>query len=40
MAQAGIAKVDLQLPKPLPSRLPTLQKACTEAAFNANPGVL
>ena len=37
VAQAGIAKVDLQLPKQLSSRLPTLQKACTEAAFNANP---
>ena len=32
VAQAGIAKVDLQLPKQLSSRLPTLQKACTEAA--------
>ena len=37
VAQAGIAKVDLQLPKQLSSRLPTLQKACTEAVFNANP---
>jgi phage tail protein X len=36
-AQAGIAKVDLQLPKALSSRLPTLQKACTEQIFNANP---
>ncbi len=36
--QANIAKVDLQLPKQLPARLPTLQKACTEAQFNANPG--
>jgi hypothetical protein len=36
-AQAGIAKVDLQLPKALSSRLPTLQKACTDAVFNANP---
>jgi hypothetical protein len=37
VAQAGIAKVDLQLPKQLSSRLPTLQKACPEAAFDANP---
>ena len=36
-AQAGIAKVDLQLPVALSSRLSTLQKACTEATFNANP---
>jgi len=35
--QANIAKVDLQLPKALPSRLTTLQKACTEAQFNTNP---
>ena len=37
VAQAGIAKVNLQLPKALPARLSTLQKACTEAAFNGNP---
>ena len=37
VAQAGIAKVDLQLPLALSSRLSTLQKACTEAVFNANP---
>jgi hypothetical protein len=37
VAQAGIAKVDLQLPVALSSRLETLQKACTEAVFNANP---
>ncbi len=37
VAQAGIAKVDLQLPVALSSRLSTLQKACPEAAFNANP---
>jgi hypothetical protein len=37
VVQAGIAKVDLQLPKELSSRLPTLQKACLEAAFDANP---
>jgi hypothetical protein len=34
---ANIAKVKVELPKQLPSRLPTLQKACTEAVFNANP---
>jgi hypothetical protein len=37
VAQAGIAKVDLQLPLALSSRLPTLQKACLEAVFNADP---
>jgi hypothetical protein len=37
VAQAGIAKVDLQLPKALSSRLSTLQHACTEAVFDANP---
>jgi hypothetical protein len=35
--QANIAKVDVQLPKALPARLTTLQKACTEAQFAANP---
>jgi hypothetical protein len=35
--EANIHKVDLQLPLALPSRLTTLQKACTEAQFNANP---
>jgi hypothetical protein len=35
--QANISRVDLQLPRQLPSRLSTLQKACTEAQFNANP---
>ncbi len=35
--QANIAKVDLQLPNALPSRLSTLQKACLAAVFNANP---
>jgi hypothetical protein len=35
--EANIRKVQLQLPKILPARLTTLQKACTEAQFNANP---
>jgi hypothetical protein len=35
--EANIRKVNLQLPIALPSRLTTLQKACTEAQFNANP---
>jgi hypothetical protein len=34
---ANIKKVDVTLPKALPSRLTTLQKACTEAQFAANP---
>jgi hypothetical protein len=36
-AEADIASVKVSLPKQLPSRLTTIQKACTEAAFNANP---
>jgi hypothetical protein len=35
--QANIKSVKVQLPKALPSRLTTLQKACTEAVFAANP---
>ena len=35
--EANIAKVDVQLPAVLPARLTTLQKACTEHQFAANP---
>ena len=35
--QADIAKVKVDLPKQLPSRLTTLQKACTNAQFESNP---
>jgi hypothetical protein len=35
--EANIHKVNLQLPLALPTRLTTLQKACTEAQFNTNP---
>jgi hypothetical protein len=35
--EANIHRVDLTIPTALPSRLTTLQKACTEAQFNANP---
>jgi len=35
--QADIKEVKVDLPKQLPSRLTTLQKACTAAQFNANP---
>jgi hypothetical protein len=34
---ADIAKVKVELPLQLPSRLTTLQKACTNAQFEANP---
>lgn len=35
--QANIAAVKVDLPKQLPSRLATLQKACLAAVFEANP---
>jgi hypothetical protein len=34
---ADIARVKVELPEALPSRLTTLQKACTQAQFKANP---
>jgi hypothetical protein len=36
-SQANIALVKVELPKQLPSRLTTLQKACTNAQFELNP---
>ncbi len=36
-SQANITKVKVELPKALPSRLTTLQKACTAAQFETNP---
>jgi hypothetical protein len=35
--QANLARVKVELPKQLPSRLTTLQKACTSKQFEANP---
>jgi hypothetical protein len=35
--QANITRVKVELPKQLPSRLTTLQKACTNAQFQSNP---
>jgi hypothetical protein len=35
--QANIARVKVELPKQLPSRLPTLRKACLASVFETNP---
>jgi hypothetical protein len=35
--EANIKSVKVELPEQLPSRLTTLQKACTSAQFNSNP---
>jgi hypothetical protein len=36
-ANANLRSVKVKLPKQLPSRLSTLQKACTDTVFNVNP---
>ena len=36
-SEANISSVKVELPKQLPSRLTTLQKACTAATFESNP---
>ncbi len=36
-SQSNIARVKVELPRQLPSRLKTLQKACAAATFEANP---
>ena len=36
-SEANLHKVDVELPKALPTQLKTLNKACTEAQFNADP---
>ncbi len=35
--QSNISRVKVELPKQLPSRLTTLQKACPDSTFNVNP---
>ncbi|HZL16115.1 MAG TPA: hypothetical protein VFG23_00090 [Polyangia bacterium] len=37
LGQSDIAKVDVEIPKALPTQLKTLNKACTEAQFNSDP---
>ncbi len=36
-AEANLAQIKIELPKHLPSRLTTLQSACPDTTFNANP---